>query len=60
MAEPVEVTHHIQQAGVCRRERRQELAALEGDATHWLTDPGFEVLRYRLKRLRTRQQRRRL
>jgi hypothetical protein len=26
-----------------------ELAALKGDATHWLTDPEYEVLRYRLE-----------
>jgi hypothetical protein len=26
-----------------------ELAAVKGDATHWLTDPEYEVLRYRLK-----------
>jgi hypothetical protein len=26
-----------------------ELAALKADATHWLTDPEYEVLRYRLE-----------
>jgi hypothetical protein len=26
-----------------------ELAALKGDATHWLTDPEYAVLRYRLE-----------
>jgi len=26
-----------------------ELAALKGDATHWLTDLEYEVLRYRLE-----------
>ena len=26
-----------------------ELAALKGDATHWLTEPEYEVLRYRLE-----------
>jgi hypothetical protein len=26
-----------------------ELAALKGDATHWLTDPEYEVLRFRLE-----------
>jgi hypothetical protein len=26
-----------------------ELAALKGDATHWITDPEYEVLRYRLE-----------
>ena len=26
-----------------------ELAALKADATHWLTDPQYEVLRYRLE-----------
>jgi hypothetical protein len=26
-----------------------ELAALKGDATHWLTDPGYAALRYRLE-----------
>jgi hypothetical protein len=26
-----------------------ELAALKADATHWLTDPGYEVLRHRLE-----------
>ncbi len=26
-----------------------ELAALKGDAIHWLTDPEYEVLRYRLE-----------
>jgi len=26
-----------------------ELAVLKADATHWLTDPEYEVLRYRLE-----------
>ena len=26
-----------------------ELAALKGDATHWLTDPEYATLRYRLE-----------
>ena len=26
-----------------------ELAALKGDATHWLTDPEYAALRYRLE-----------
>jgi hypothetical protein len=26
-----------------------ELAALKADATHWLTDPAYELLRYRLE-----------
>jgi hypothetical protein len=26
-----------------------ELAALKADAAHWLTDPEYEVLRYRLE-----------
>ena len=26
-----------------------ELAALKADATHWCTDPEYEVLRYRLE-----------
>jgi hypothetical protein len=26
-----------------------ELAALKGDATHWLTDPDYAALRYRLE-----------
>jgi hypothetical protein len=26
-----------------------ELAALKADATHWLTDPEYEVLRHRLE-----------
>jgi hypothetical protein len=26
-----------------------ELAALKADATHWLIEPGYEVLRYRLE-----------
>jgi hypothetical protein len=26
-----------------------ELAALKGDATHWLTDPEYAVLRHRLE-----------
>jgi hypothetical protein len=26
-----------------------ELAALKADVTHWLTDPEYEVLRYRLE-----------
>jgi hypothetical protein len=26
-----------------------ELAALKGDATHWLTDPEYASLRYRLE-----------
>jgi hypothetical protein len=27
----------------------KELAALKGDATHWLTDPEYTSLRYRLE-----------
>jgi hypothetical protein len=26
-----------------------ELAALKGDATHWLTDPGYAALRHHLE-----------
>jgi hypothetical protein len=26
-----------------------ELASLKGDATHWLTDPGYAALRHRLE-----------
>ena len=26
-----------------------ELAALKGDVTHWLTDPGYAALRHRLE-----------
>jgi hypothetical protein len=27
----------------------RELAALKGDATHWLTDPAYAALRHRLE-----------
>jgi hypothetical protein len=30
-----------------------ELAALKADATHWLTEPEYEVLRYRLEAAHT-------
>jgi hypothetical protein len=36
-----------------------ELAALKGDATHWLTDPEYAALRHTVWRLRTRRQRQR-
>jgi len=32
-----------------------ELAALKGDATHWLTDPEYAPLRHRLEAAHARQ-----